>query len=343
MSVFISGATGFIAQHIVAQLLENDFKVIGSVRSQEKADKLLKQFNNNENLTLEIVKDISLPNAFHEVFAKYKGKIKYVLHTSSPFFFDSDDYEKDLLIPALNGTENILNAILDHAADTVERVVITSSEAAMIDITRYFDPTFFYDENSWNPTSHEEALINGVHAYTASKKFAEKYAWDFIEEHKNQIKFALTTVNPCNVFGPQQFDENVTSPMNTSCEIINKLVHSSVDTKVDRTTMGKFIDVRDVAKAHLLALQNDNLIGERLLLISSGFDEQSILDIINDDFPALKGKIRVGNPGTGALQNWKGSIHDNSKTRKLLRFEFLPLKKSVDDTVSQILRHEEKL
>ena len=102
MSVFISGATGFVAQHIINQLLEQNFKVIGSVRSQAKADKLLRQFNSNKNLSLEVVEDISNLAAFDEVFSKHGKEIKYVLHTSSPFFTECDDYEKDLLIPALN-------------------------------------------------------------------------------------------------------------------------------------------------------------------------------------------------------------------------------------------------
>ncbi|CCD24822.1 SDR family oxidoreductase NDAI_0D05090 [Naumovozyma dairenensis CBS 421] len=343
MSVFISGATGFIAQHIISQLLEQNFKVIGSVRSQSKADKLLGQFNGNKNLSFEIVEDISDLTAFNEVFAKHGKEIKYVLHTSSPFFTDCDDYEKDLLVPALNGTKGILHSILKYAADTVERVVITSSVAAMFDFTKDLDPSYSYNENTWNPDSYEDALIDGGHAYNGSKKLAEKYAWDFVEEHRNEIKFKLTTVNPSYVFGPQRFDENVSSKLNTSCELIHKLMLSSADDKVDNSFVGSFIDVRDVAKAHLLAFQRPTLIGKRLLLISSRFNAQDILDVMNEDFPSLKGRIPVGKPQSGALHNWKGSFADNSKTKELLGFEFMPLKKSIDDTVTQILKHEHNL
>lgn len=46
-TVFVSGATGFIALHVVDDLLKAGYKVIGSGRSQEKNDGLLKKFNNH--------------------------------------------------------------------------------------------------------------------------------------------------------------------------------------------------------------------------------------------------------------------------------------------------------
>ena len=47
-TVFVSGATGFIAQHIIKQLLSTDkYKVIGSVRAGSKAEKLKADFDNN--------------------------------------------------------------------------------------------------------------------------------------------------------------------------------------------------------------------------------------------------------------------------------------------------------
>ena len=81
----LSGATGFITQYVIDELLKTEkYKVIGSARSQEKADKLLSQFNNS-NLSMEIVPNIAEPDAFGHIFAKYAKDIKVVLHTASPF------------------------------------------------------------------------------------------------------------------------------------------------------------------------------------------------------------------------------------------------------------------
>ena len=44
-TVFVSGATGFIAQNIIKELLSKDYKVIGSVRSEKKGQDLEKLIN----------------------------------------------------------------------------------------------------------------------------------------------------------------------------------------------------------------------------------------------------------------------------------------------------------
>ena len=46
-------------------------------------------------------------------------------HTASPFHFNVKD-PQELIAPAVAGTGNILLSTLQHANDTVKRVVITS-------------------------------------------------------------------------------------------------------------------------------------------------------------------------------------------------------------------------
>ena len=55
-SVFVSGATGYIAQHIVKTLLEKNYKVVGSVRSTEKGEKL-KKLLQSANFNYEVVNE----------------------------------------------------------------------------------------------------------------------------------------------------------------------------------------------------------------------------------------------------------------------------------------------
>lgn len=343
MSVFISGATGYIAKHIVGDLLDQNYKVIGTARSQEKIDLLKKQFGNNPNLQMEIVKDIAQPEAFDAAFKKHAKDIKIVLHTASPFHFDITDYEKDLLVPARNGTIGILNSIKKYGADSVERVVITSSYAAVFDLKRDADNTLVLNEESWNPDTWESCQRDPVSAYCGSKKIAEKAAWDFLNENKNEVKFKLSIVNPVYVFGPQRFDADVSGHLNTSCEIVNQIIHSGKDAEVTDSMCGGFIDVRDVAKAHLLAFQKENTIGKRLILSNGKFVQQDIIDVLNENFPTLKGKIPVGKPHTGAQHNSIGASIDNEKTKQILGFKFKTLKETISDTASQILKYEQKL
>ncbi|QLL31835.1 hypothetical protein HG536_0B07030 [Torulaspora globosa] len=343
MSVLISGATGFIAQHIVNDLLKQNYKVIGTVRSQEKADKLKKQFGNNPNLTLELVADIAAPNAFDHVLEKHGADVKVVLHTASPFFVNSTEYEKDLLTPAVNGTKSILESIKKYAADSVERVVVTSSFAAMLNLEKNGDESVVYTEESWNPATWESCQVNGTSAYCGSKKLAEAAAWEFLRENRQAVKFQLSTVNPVYVFGPQLFDEDVKDTLNTSCEFINALIHNKPEAKQMQEFRAFYIDVRDVSKAHLIAFQKKEAIGKRLLLTNGQFAYQDLEDIVNEDFPQLKGKILVGNPGSGKEAYKTMDSIDNTKTREILGYPFRSLKETVDDTAAQILKKDGNL
>lgn len=123
---------------------------------------------------MEIVEDIAAPNAFDKVFQKHGKEIKVVLHIASPVHFNTTDFEKDLLIPAVNGTKSILEAIKNYAADSVEKVVITSSVAALASPGDMKDTSFVVNEESWNKDTWESCQANAVSAYCGSKKFAEK-------------------------------------------------------------------------------------------------------------------------------------------------------------------------
>ncbi|CAL9736016.1 NADPH-dependent methylglyoxal reductase Gre2p [Monosporozyma servazzii] len=345
MSVFVSGATGFIAQHIVGQLLDQNYKVIGTARTQAKADKLKEQFGNNPNLTLEIVEDISKPKAFDEAIKKHSKDIKYVLHTASPLHFDIEDIVKDLINPAIAGTKDILESIKRHAADSVERVVVTSSYGAVLNYDREADKTYTVTEASWNPDDVKAAKTNPMRGYCASKKFAEEAAWEFLKENKDVVKFKLSVVNPTFAIGPQRFDSSVGAKLNASCESINALIHSGPDAPFDPYGLyGGIVDVRDVARAHLLAFQKEETIGQRLILFNGKLASQDIADIINEDFPQLNGKIPVGNPKTGVLGiGENGVVIDNSKTKEILGFEFINVRQSIHDTAAQILKHDGNL
>ena len=341
MSVFVSGATGYIAQHIIAQLLEENYKVIGSVRTQAKADRLARLFN-NPNLSFVIVPDLAKLDAFDEAFREHGKEIKYVLHTASPCFFESDDVVNEILIPARNGTVSILESIKKHAADTVERVVITSSYAATGDITKLRENKEPLTEDCWNDLTWENCQKSASTAYCCSKKTAEKAAWDFLRENKDKVKFKLTTVNPVYVFGPQLFDASVSKVLNLSCEILNCLLQLGPNDKFDEF-YGHFIDVRDVAKVHLLAFQREDTAGHRLLLSEGDFDSQDLLNQVNADFPSVRGKIPVGNPEEGVRGKKVIQQVDNTKTKKLLGMEFISFEKSIDDTARQIFKADGRL
>lgn len=338
MTVFVSGANGFIAQHIVKLLLEQNYKVIGSARTQDKCETLIRQFDNNRNLSMVVVPDLSKVDAFDSVFKQYGKNITVVLHTASPFRFNVTDVEKELLIPACNGTLGILESIKKYAADKVERVVITSSFGSILDPSKMADKSFVFDETMWNPFTWESCQNDPVIGYCASKKFAEQKAWEFLEENKDSVKFKLVTVNPVHVFGPHVFDSDIRDTMNCSTEVANQFLKNGPNFEVNPNTRNQFIDVRDVAEAHMYAFQKENTSGKRLGLCCGDFNQQDIVNVINADFPSMKGKIPVGKPENAIVGKHTGAIVDCSKTKEILDYEFIGFKKTIDDTVEQLLK-----
>lgn len=329
-SVFVSGATGFIAQHIICALLNKGYSVVGTVRSAAKGDHLAKLLN-SPKFQYEVVADVQAEGAFDEALKKHP-EVTVFLHTASPFHFKAVNVEEELLKPAVRGTENALKAIKAHGPQ-ITNVVVTSSIAAISTPWLEADTTRVLNESSWNEITWEGCKVDPVLGYRGSKKFAEKAAWDFMEREKPN--FVINYVNPSLVFGPQAFDSEVKDNLNTSLEVLNSFLKMDGDSELP-AARGGFVDVRDVAAAHLVAFEKP-ISNERLLMNYSRFCAQDIADVLNDRFPQLKGKIPVGEPGTGHLLNDALCKIDNEKTKSILGFPLRDLSTTVYDSVKQIL------
>ena len=95
------------------------------------------------------------------------------------------DNKKQFLDPAIKGTVGLLESVNNHAPK-VKRVVITSSFAAILDMSKGTWAEHTYTEADWNPVTYEDAASasNPGVAYSASKTFAEKAAFNFVEHNK---------------------------------------------------------------------------------------------------------------------------------------------------------------
>ncbi|XBW37936.1 hypothetical protein QEN19_003518 [Hanseniaspora menglaensis] len=340
-TVFLTGITGFIAQNIAKQLLDSKkFKVIGTARSEEKAKHVTEYFK-NDDLTIVSVKELGDPTAFDEHFIKFGKDIDFIIHTASPFaaVAANDDIDEFFIKPAVNGATGIFKAAVKYAPN-LKHFVITASFASMIDVTKDKDTTHVFNENSWNPVSHDVALSNDVMGYFYSKTLAEKAVWDLQKEL--DAKFNITAINPGLVLGPQVIDNAASaSSLNFSCEFINNLLKTKPGEEVATDFDGLAVDVRDVARAHIEPLLNsEKFKDQRLILNTARFGNQLFLDILNS-IPEVKGKIAVGHPGTEDNLESTRAVIDNKKTNELLGYNLISLKQSVEDTVNQIIKVKE--
>ncbi|CAE6433013.1 unnamed protein product [Rhizoctonia solani] len=321
-TVLVTGASGFIAVWVVKTFLEAGYSVRGTVRSTSKGDYLVDLFKSyGDKFQYVIVEDIAKDGAFDEAV---KG-VDAVAHTASPFHFQADD-PQTLIEPAVKGTIGILESVHKYAP-TVQRIVITSSVAAIMDGSKPNGTVF--TESDWNSFSLREVETKGKAAaggdkYRASKTLAEQAAWKFLED--KQPRFDIATINPPMVFGPILHQVSDPESLNTSVAMLYKILHtkeSDLTKEVLLTANQNFVDVRDVALAHVRALEIPEAGGQRFITAGGTFCWQDTLDVLQPPNPR-------GVPGQG-----KGLIHnrhDASKATKTLGINFKGLEETIRDT-----------
>lgn len=246
-TVVVTGASGFIAKHCILELLLAGYRVIGTVRHAQKGDRLretLAKYVENTDLFEWAVADLSSDQGWDDVLRFATA----VLHVASPFPPVPPAHEDDLIAPAREGTLRVLSAA---ARARVKRVVLTSSIAAILS-GRPREGGEVYDEETWSDTSQK------IGAYEKSKTLAERAAWDLVAALPSEERFELVVVNPGVVLGPL-LDESVS----TSIEFVKKLMRREVP---GCAPLGfAVVDVRDVAKMHLLALTTPEAAGQRFV------------------------------------------------------------------------------
>ena len=98
-TVFVTGASGFIAGHCILRLLKEGYAVRGSLRTSGRADEVrtaLQPHVSTDDLSFATL-DLCADERWEEAL---EG-CTYLLHVASPFPSARPDNEDDLFIPAL--------------------------------------------------------------------------------------------------------------------------------------------------------------------------------------------------------------------------------------------------
>lgn len=265
----ITGASGYIGSWTVKELLENGYTVRACVRDKNNTGKVqhLLDLVKDTPGTLELWEaDLLKDDSFDEAA---KG-CDAVFHMASPFTLRFKDVQNDLIKPALEGTKNVLNAA--NRSGTVRKVILTSSTVAVYgdNIDMKEKGLSEFSEADFNTSS---TLTHQPYAY--SKVLAEKEAWKIAAE---QSQWKLVVMNPAFVMGP------ALSPASDSesLQFMRDLLGGKYRTG-GADLYFAFVDVRDVAKAHRLALGNDQAEGRFILCsVTKGFME--VVEIIRKKY-----------------------------------------------------------
>lgn len=311
--VLVTGANGFTAVHLVRELLEHGYHVRGTVRNESKVGYLKHLFAKyGDKLGFAVVQDIVDDGAFDEAV---QG-VDAIVHVAANVGYNFKE-PNEAIDPAVRGMKGLIKSVLEHGQN-VKRIVYTSSGAAIVHESA--NPKTFSDAD-WNDESPAECASKGakaspVHMYRASKTMAERAAWELFEKHKSEGKWDLVSIIPNYIFGPSLQEAPTPEALNTSMRWLFEAVVRGTRTGQDLLTGSGWIDVRDLATAHRLALEKSEAGGERLLVNCGSWFWQDWMDVANA-IPSPYKSLAKGFPGTQEGLPHKLSF-DASKATRIL-------------------------
>lgn len=319
--IFITGATGFIGAHVVTQALAAGYHVRLSVRKEAQISSLRKLFSSDPaNLDFIVVPDFTTPNAFDE--ALYG--VTYIFHLASPMPGKGDDFQNDYVAPAVDGTIALLDAAKN--VSSIKRVIIVSSILALVPLGALETGKFTAREGQTITVDPAMAFPNDPRAaglkYHASKILAHRatLAW----HAASPPPYTTITLHPSFVFGANLLQ---TDP--EALDGTNAMLYSSLTSPSPLIPMTA-VDVRDVALAHIRALDIDAAAGgvEEFILcagVKEGWTWDRIAEFVRREY-AFVG-VEVEGPFEAPP-----SV-DTAKAERVLGFGW----RSMEDTVGSFL------
>lgn len=333
--ILVTGGSGFIAKHVILQLLNEGFEVRASVRSLDRSHEIMDAMVQNAKNTadletrltfceLDLTRDAGWDTALQNCQA--------LMHMASPFPLEQPEDENDLIEPAVEGT---LRALRAAQSAGVERIILTSSVVAIYN-KRLAAGRSRYDENDWSEVNSPMAT-----AYSKSKMQAEKAAWNFVREHP---ELKLTTICPSLVLGPP-----LDGKIGSSLKVIARLMDGK-DPMVPNLGMA-LVDVRDIALMHVRALQRPESAGNRFIGSERFMWMRDIALVLKAEYPDRKIPLRVAPDWLmrvmGMFDKKIKSIlpslgHeiplDNSAAAEILGIEFIEARQAIRTSASSLIR-----
>lgn len=271
--VLVTGASGFIAKHCIAELLRRDFSVCGTLRDMGRVD-AVRQSIGRAGADASGVDFVSADLLRDEGWGQAMQGCTYVLHVASPFPLQEPKNPDDLIRTAREGTLRVLKAATQAG---IKRVVMTSSVVAVTLPWPETPQGHVFTEADW--TNPERPDIT---TYFRSKTLAERAAWDYVTSEPRAPELAV--VNPAFVLGPA-----VDADLSTSHEVI-KLMAEGAYPAAPRVGF-PISDVRDVAVTHVLTMTKPEAAGKRFLTANGFLRLIEVGRLVADTLPDLQRKV----------------------------------------------------
>ncbi|KAG6554162.1 hypothetical protein Mapa_004078 [Marchantia paleacea] len=323
-TVVVTGANGFIASWLVKMLLERGYNVRGTVRDPQDVRKLrhlLELPGAQERLCLYRA-ELMTEGAYDEVV----DGADCVMHTATRVTVDFvDDAYKQIVDPAVKGTLNVLKSAAK--TKTVKRVVYTSSTAAVYYSDRFVNKSEddVVDESWWtDPDFCRKAEMY----YHLGKTLAERAAFEYAKD----APFDFVSIVPCTVLGGL-LQETVNWSSNEVVRIL-KGTERREENMIIPTNVS-FVDVEDVAMAHILAMENPNAEG-RYLAVAESLTNDHIALLLAKLYPQYTNVLKPDMKGMDEATLNKPVFKYSNDKLKHLGLKFTPIVETVKKTVQSL-------
>ena len=255
--VCVTGAAGFIASHVITDLLEDGHVVHATVRhlgddaKRAHLDVLKERYSGKlQCFEADLLEAGSLDAALEGCDA--------LIHTATAVILAAPDPQKQIIDVAVKGTQNVLDSVA--RTPSVKRIVMTSSIAAVMSYDQQ-DKT--YTEEDW--CTSDDIWLD---PYGMGKTQSERLLWRFVDEHADRVQ--AVAINPSVVIGPPLAKHHIRSSLSFIRDLVGWSYPACAPMRLH------LVDVGDVSKGHVRALTSDKAVGQRIIFSDR---QKSILEI----------------------------------------------------------------
>ncbi|KIK71537.1 hypothetical protein GYMLUDRAFT_254732 [Collybiopsis luxurians FD-317 M1] len=289
-TVVVTGASGYLGSYMTYQLLEDGYKVKGLARGP-KVSLLKRAFAKYPHFEAVEIQDIATGD-----FGHFLKGVDAVIHCAAPMLAKADP--ETALKGAIDGTVHVL----EQARSAGVRKVVVTGSMASFGLEGPFGP------DDWNPVTLEQAKSsdNPAVIYFAQKKFGEKAVLEFGDKYP---EMDVTIISPSFIFGPlapgfSELAPTVNFRPFSSAFYLYAIVNGANATY---PFSGGYNDIRDVVRAHIVALDAppSSVVGRKRFALR--FPEQSdfrqAIQILAAERPESKNRL----PELSSAPQWPES------------------------------------
>jgi len=261
-----------------------------------------------------------------------------LIHTASPLS-RGNETPKQVFEGAYYGSINVVEAAINAG---IKKIVVTGSIVNLLDVG--FKAAFGttpLTAKTWGSATLDTITFDNADSssmYVKGKTASEKRIWEIAHQHP---EVDVTLVLPPVVIGPFVPNFPLTKEGGRPLGTLDYL-HPILSNKYPDSVHGYLVDVRDVAKAHILSLSAPPAKDQdkRFLVLGKHFTWKEVGDVIRRGRPELASRL----PGTDDthVAQFDAPL-DTSLTEELLGFSadvYTPWEQTVLDSIDQILAWE---